>query len=299
MPYNCIDCKYFDSHYYIKCGTCKDNSHFEQKEEINTCSTCKFHKDDNSNFGSSPCTSCFNFNKWVNKEYKPVHEIKCCLCKFYDYQYDETLGEQFERCKNPMNCKNFKSRILTNDKENNNMSAYKEEFKELVDKFNSLNKELNELSIKIKDYEQRLLDEDKEEDVLAKYKRDLANVAKGYNFFLDNDSEVDSGDYGFAENTYNPYNLYVTEKIANQSAKMKKFNDLLLAYKYCYEEDYEPDWTNDSTKYIISYDTNLEMYYVDDWSWSAYNTVMFGNKSVANNCAKWLNEIDPKGELIK
>jgi hypothetical protein len=153
MPYNCKDCKYFDSHYYIKCGTCKDNSHFEQKEEaehcsnclhhygtfynnevcidceynnhseqkeeINTCSTCKFRKDDNSNFGSSPCTSCFNFSKWVDKEAKPVHEIKCCLCKFYDYQYDETLGEQFERCKNPMNCKNFKSRILTNDKENN------------------------------------------------------------------------------------------------------------------------------------------------------------------------------------
>ena len=40
------------------------------------------------------------------------------------------------------------------DKENNDMSVCKEEFKELVDKFNSLNKELNELSTKIKDYEQ-------------------------------------------------------------------------------------------------------------------------------------------------
>ena len=76
------------------------------------------------------------------------------------------------------------------------------------------------------------------------------------------------------------------------------FNDILLAFKYCYEEKYEPNWTDTNNKYFIHYDSYTHEYEVDAWSHSIYNVVVFGDGRIAQMCVEYLNEIDPTGILI-
>ena len=78
---------------------------------------------------------------------------------------------------------------------------------------------------------------------------------------------------------------------------MKKFNDMLLAFKWCYDREYEPDWKdNDESKFTVYYDG--EEYTSDEMVTYHAATVYFHSREIAQKCAYWLNNIDPKGELI-
>ena len=89
-----------------------------------------------------------------------------------------------------------------------------------------------------------------EEDVIAKYKNDYCkdkqyyfNINGGVDYFIP--TELDT----FEEQS-NPYSNYLTEELAKQAKNLKDFNDKLLAFKYCYDLDYKPDWS-DNTKNIM------------------------------------------------
>lgn len=281
---------------------------------IKTCKDCKYHSPDNSNFTKEPCTDCYNFNKL-----EPVDIIRCCFCKYHELDNIEDLDEQIERCMHPINCKNFVSKAVTANKQNvsntlpnsnipndDELKYYEalerkldscftdilsklEELKQRVDKIDSHNDNdmQNTESTNI---------EDVADDVLKRYKEDTNNC---YVYFLDSDSEVDSShNYNEYENASNPYCNYPTIKLAQQSAKIKMFNDILLAFKYCYEEEYKPNWTVNNNKYFIHYDSYTHEYEVDVWSHSIYNVVVFGDGRIAQMCVEYLNEIDPTGSLI-
>ena len=91
-------------------------------------------------------------------------------------------------------------------------------------------------------------------DILARYK-DIRELPD-YLYYLDENSKIDSfrGEYKFVEDAEDPYDIYPTKKLAQQAQKMKKFNDLCLAFKYCHDEDYQPDWSNYDYKYRVIYD---------------------------------------------
>lgn len=137
----------------------------------------------------------------------------------------------------------------------------------------------------------------------------IGNVSDVY--YLDFNSEInDTCNYGdglpfskggiYASNYYNPYHMYLSEEYAKKAAKMKKFNDMLLAFEWCYDRTYEPDWGNsNSLKYSIYYDTDVSMYIVESSYVFAKNDVYFNTPIAAQKCAIWLNKIDPKGELVK
>ena len=172
--------------------------------------------------------------------------------------------------------------------------------KEDIEKFNSLVAEVNALAKKIRnDYAKEL-----EDDVLAEYIFGVRNNVQSHLYQLDSDSDVVPPDKDCSKMDFswynNPYHIYLSEEYANKAAKMKKFNDMLLAFKWCYDKTYEPEWNDsDSQKYFIYYDTVKSIYAVDSFHMFVKNDVYFSTRISAKNCANWLNKIDPKGELVK
>jgi hypothetical protein len=131
-----------------------------------------------------------------------------------------------------------------------------------------------------------------EEDVIAKYKEDYCkdkqyyfNVNGDVDFFVP--TELDA-----FEKQSNPYSNYLTEELAEQAKKLKDFNDKLLAFKYCYDLDYKPDWSDShEDKYYVYYSNRTPKYDVDSMTiWDIHN-VYFSSEEIAQKCADWLNSL--------
>jgi hypothetical protein len=136
-------------------------------------------------------------------------------------------------------------------------------------------------------------------DILERYK-DIREL-HDYLYFLDENSKIDNcrGPYEFVNNVEDPYDLYPTKKLAHQAQKMKIFNDLCLAFKYCHDEDYQPDWSNYDYKYRVIYDFENNRYYVEQPEKYYCNVVHFSSREIAQKLANYLNEIDPNGNMVK
>lgn len=86
-------------------------------------------------------------------------------------------------------------------------------------------------------------------------------------------------------------------RIPDESKFTKQFmNKLTLLmkltrFKYCYDKDYVPDWSNrDERKwYVLLRTTSGE--YVSDWTetYDLSSTVYFRSEEIAQKCADWLN----------
>ena len=140
---------------------------------------------------------------------------------------------------------------------------------------------------------------------LSKY-IDAINDKNATNYFLDEDGDICSGNTVFFDNLYNPYNQYPTEKLADKAARTRKFNDILLALKYVYDNDYNANWEDSvEKKYIVIYKTEcdnenyINRYAIDCVCVDIYNPITFSSCEVAEKVVEFLNELDPKGELIK
>ena len=150
--------------------------------------------------------------------------------------------------------------------------------------------------------EQKNNEDDVVIDVLERYKysRELSDCL----YYLDENSKISSvissvrGGYEFVEDVENPYDTYPTKKLAQQAQKMKKFNDLCLAFKYCHDEDYQPNWSNYEYKYRVIYDFENNRYYVEQPEKYYCNVVHFSSREIAQKLADYLNEIDPDGNMV-
>lgn len=134
-----------------------------------------------------------------------------------------------------------------------------------------------------------------EEDVIAKYKNDYNN--KGKQYYLNSYSNVDfiimcDSFERVEEFTQSPYQRYLTRELAEQAKKLKDFNDKLLAFKYCYDLDYKPDWNNDCPKYYIYYSMVDNEYHGDGVTCMRESLVYFSTKEIAQKCADWLNSLN-------
>lgn len=160
-----------------------------------------------------------------------------------------------------------------------------ERIEELKKQIEKINAEINELE---------------RDDTLEQYESDLCWADKRYTLDEFGRIKILEPIVGFNANEYNPYCHYMTEEYVNKSAKIKKFNDMLMAFKWCYDRDYEPDWATDYAKYrvVYNFDANPRRY---DVSWDykhKHNEIYFSSEDVAQKCADWLNNIDPNVELM-
>lgn len=134
-----------------------------------------------------------------------------------------------------------------------------------------------------------------EEDVIAKYKNDYCKDRK---YYLNNQSNVDFITMGdnferVERFTQSPYQHYLTKELAEQAKELKDFNDKLLAFKYCYDLDYKPDFSGDydNRAYYVYYDSEDDEYRYCYDSVNNKNIVYFSTGEVAQKCADWLNSL--------
>lgn len=160
-----------------------------------------------------------------------------------------------------------------------------ERIKELQKQIEEINAEINKLE---------------QDDTLEQYENDLSWEAKRYTLDEFGRIKILEPIVGFNANEYNPYCHYMTEEYVNKAAKIKKFNDMLMAFKWCYDRDYEPDWATDYAKYrvVCNFDANPRRYDVVYNYKHKHNEIYFSSEDVAQKCADWLNGIDPNGELV-
>lgn len=160
-----------------------------------------------------------------------------------------------------------------------------ERIKELQKQIEEINAEINKLE---------------QDDTLEQYENDISWGSDRYTLDEFGRVKILEPIIGFNSDEYNPYRHYMTEEYANKAARMKKFNDMLMAFKWCYDRDYEPDWTTDCNKYRVIYnsDTIPKRYCVNTACIYRHNEIHFSSEDIAQKCADWLNDIDPNGELM-
>lgn len=131
---------------------------------------------------------------------------------------------------------------------------------------------------------------------------DYFSCFNGSMYYLNENSVVEEAAIYSDDSAYDlyPYLNYPNKEYAFQAQKLKKFNDMLLAFKWCYDRDYEPDWVDDDNpKYTVVWNVGANRF---DYVWSTLtrcNYVYFSSEKIATKCAEWLNKIDPEGELVK
>lgn len=72
--------------------------------------------------------------------------------------------------------------------------------------------------------------------------------------------------------------------------RIKLFNDMLLAFKWCYETNDMPDWRDkEQIKYTIVWDEIEQCYSMLKTLLHEAGTVYFCKESTAQICVNWLN----------
>jgi hypothetical protein len=186
----------------------------------------------------------------------------------------------------------------TTNEEDNNMDIDKKydmlqkAFDSAIEEINSLKKELEELK-----------QSEKQDDILARYNKFFGEQDRCRTYwYLDQYSTAESLTatmYNRFDTDYNSYRMYLSEDFANTAARMKKFNDMLLAFKWCYDREYKSTYTTDNNKWHIYYNVRNSIYSYDDICNCIEPTIYFSSEVIVKKCCDWLNEIDPNGELVK
>lgn len=111
-------------------------------------------------------------------------------------------------------------------------------------------------------------------------------------FFLDETTDIYSNPFIDCDGRYNIYAAYPTRDLAQMSAKLTKFNSFLLACKYCYDNDFIPDWADISqSKYAIRYDHVHKCYDVVRLTMVEFNQVVFSSSDIAQKIVDYLNSV--------
>ena len=131
-------------------------------------------------------------------------------------------------------------------------------------------------------------------------------INKDLIYYISDDGDV--SDYlgsTFDDNVnYNPYYQFLTQPYAEEAARMYKMICMQLAFKWCHDRDYVPDWTDGNEfKWYIYYDTELHCY-SSSYVCSSYvcsskgcAEVYFSSKEIAQKCADWLNSMKEENEI--
>lgn len=182
---------------------------------------------------------------------------------------------------------------------------------ELINKINSKLAELTDIGVALKDFESEFNkiiesrketndEKEAERDPFERYWQDIQEASdNGDAWFLDSNSDISEARIGdgsvkemYANGSYyDSYQHYVNKEYAIMAKKAKKFHDICLAWKWCYERDKQVDFFDDIDKYMILYDY-VECKFMPLLSVSRRipNGVYFYDIDVCGKLCEWLNE---------
>lgn len=178
---------------------------------------------------------------------------------------------------------------------------------EILEKLSECLSQINELSEKVSslaDDCQKSVEAKQAERITDELLEDYFSCFNGSMYYLNENGVVEENVVYSTDSEFDlyPYLNYPNKEYAFQAQKLKKFNDMLLAFKWCYDRDFEPDWNSDEDKYSVYYCQNqfAKGYKIDfTVNCNNNNIVYFSSEDIAEKCAEWLNKIDPEGELVK
>lgn len=147
--------------------------------------------------------------------------------------------------------------------------------------------------------------EDESENPVAEY----INAINAVNDNNDNDCLFSVNTYGYLDSHYpdkfdnlifNPYYQFLSREYADEAARLYKMICMQLAFKWCHDRDYVPDWTNaDKFKWYVYRDTKNHSY-ASSYVCRSKNCadVYFSSEEIAQKCADWLNSINNGSENV-
>lgn len=101
------------------------------------------------------------------------------------------------------------------------------------------------------------------------------------------------------KNEFNYFNNFWNTEYAEKSRELIQFNNRLLAFKWCWDRDYEPDWNSNEPKFFVykSYLQTENIYNTYQWdkAWTlCENIIYFSSQEIAQKCCDWLNSLEEK-----
>lgn len=168
------------------------------------------------------------------------------------------------------------------------LNEYLSQINEIADKANKLAEEYTASE------QAKAVDNAKEVDD-KDYTLDLL---KDYVDTFDNEMywvECDSICHGYVEeddgNVFT-FDNFPIEEYAKKLQKLNKFNGMMLAFKWCYDRDYEPDWNDmNQFKYYVEHNSKSDSFGVRYNISSRFNLVYFSSYEIAQKCVDWLNRL--------
>lgn len=124
------------------------------------------------------------------------------------------------------------------------------------------------------------------EEQMAKLQKELEDIRK------ENTSEWDFSEWNkIPEKIQVSVTLPKLGIIQNRCHAKMKFISKLTQFKYCYDRDYEPDWTDfEENKYGIYYSHTYSKYRITiDNSAETPESIYFSTLEIAQKCCDWLN----------
>lgn len=95
------------------------------------------------------------------------------------------------------------------------------------------------------------------------------------------DNEIDAIDF----------NMFHTEKYANEFAKKCKLIAMMLHCKWYLDRSYIPNWNDrDEIKWDVYFDSSMNKFRCGNWRHAESPCVYFSSDVAAKKCAEWLNE---------
>ena len=262
------------------CADCEDYSGYTPKTTIrDICKECGH----NNTTDYVDCTLCNGGSHFVLDE-----KYNCKNCKHFE--------ESIYECKDCINYSDFKSKEDNYMSESNNR---KDKIKELEEYLNKAYELLDEIK------EEEKIKVASEKNVLQNYRSALC--CEGHNYYAINvyndilDDKVCTEIDKPSSLAFDRCPYYPTKELAEQSLELKSFNDKLLAFKYCYDLEYVPDWEDETEKkyYIFMHHEYGERYFDYDCAVSyAHYTTFFSSEEIAEKCCDWLNNELKEGEII-
>ena len=161
-------------------------------------------------------------------------------------------------------------------------------WEELISEGQKLLSEIDELKAEL----EQTMERTPESSVRTTFRKYIEDIDANSFFWLTEESEITHGgeDFGWYFDCNNPFNEYPRYEYARMAKRIKLFNDMLFAFKWCYETNDMPDWSDrERTKYTVVYDENEHCYTVLQTLQHEAATVYFCKESTAQLCVNWLN----------
>ena len=173
------------------------------------------------------------------------------------------------------------------------LNEYLSQINEIADKANKLAEEYTASEqAKAVDNAKEVNDTDYTLDLLKDYVDAFRNPMYWIEY-----GDICHGSLSGGEDDIFAFENFPTEEYAKNLQKLNKFNGMMLAFKWCYDRDFEPDWNTLEEKYYVYYSNCYYKYDVASVTVHDSHNIYFSTEEIAQKCADWLNTIDRKGVL--